>query len=485
MTQLSAATTRLEVPTRVRYGVLGFACALSMITYLDRVCFAYAVGPLGKSLGLISVADFKWAFVGFTLAYAAFEIPSGWMGDAFGPRIVLIRIVLWWSLFTALTGLVGLSFVGLTLGLTSLVVIRFLFGLGEAGAYPNITRALHNWFPFHERGMAQGMVWMCGRFMGGLTPFVWLVLVEGVSWERPLDNGVVETVVFSSALIEWRSTFLLFGCLGIVWCILFALWFRNRPEQKSSVNAAELELIRRGSTEKEADHKGVPWLRLLKNVNLWLLCLMYFFASYGWYFNITYLPTFLEEQFGVSPKSLLGSVYKGGPLWMGAMACLAGGWLTDWFIRHTGNRKWGRRTFGVAGHGLCAVCYLSCLIMPSAFTFFLGISLAAFCNDLTMGAAWATCQDIGRRYTAIVAGCMNTIGNLGGMVAGWLTGAILDGSLASYAAAHNLDISKLHPAEKAAGLLPGYHLNFWTFGAAYAVAALLWLRIDATRPVAE
>jgi MFS family permease len=467
----------------VRYGVLGFACALSMITYLDRVCISSAAKPIVAALNLNSVADLKWAFFAFSFAYAALEIPSGWLGDVFGPRKVLIRIVLSWSLFTALTGTVGLTVGGLMVGMGALVVIRFLFGAGEAGAYPNITRALHNWFPFAERGMAQGAVWMCGRLMGGLTPLFWLLLVEGVRQTRVLDNGESVVTVLTQPVMSWRMTFWLFGCLGIGWCLLFGLWFRNYPKQKASVNEAELELIESGRTDVGAGHGRVPWLRFLGNGNLWRLCLMYFFASYGWYFNITYLPTFLEEQLHVSPESILGAVYKGGPLWLGALACISGGWLTDWFIRRTGNRKWGRRVFGVVGHGLCSLCYLACVFAPSPFTFFLAISLGSFFNDLTMGAAWACCQDIGRRYAAIVAGCMNTIGNLGGALAGWLTGFVLDQALASYATGHQVAVASLNAAEKAEAMGHGYTINLCSFAVAYAIAAFLWLRIDATRPV--
>src|SRR5207249_3093275 len=145
-------------------------------------------------------------------------------------------------------------------------------------------------------------------------------------------------------------------------------------------------------------------------------------------------------------------------------------------------RKWGRRLFGLCGHGLCALCYLGCLAAPSAFWFFAAISLAAFFNDLTMGSAWATCQDIGRRYAAIVAGCMNTVGNLGGAAAGWATGFILELSLRSYVAAHHLDPDRLSDAQETAGKALGYQINFISFAAVHAVAMLLWTRIDSTRP---
>jgi len=540
-----------QKPTRVRYGVLGFACALSMVTYLDRVCISSGQSAIIRELHLESEADLKWVFTAFALAYALFEVPSGWLGDVFGPRNVLIRIVLWWSAFTALTGTIGMEVGGYVLGgVGTLVVVRFLFGMGEAGAYPNITRALHNWFPYRERGLAQGAVWMSGRLMGGLTPIIWTLLVAGVTYTISLkygettelrsgesvtlqndetvqlrsgktislekgkpttladgatitadtaDSGVRIAEPITRPVLDWRATFWVFGLLGVGWCFLFALWFRNRPEEKRGVNAAELALIRTSAAESKAAHAAIPWKRLLASRNLWLLCLMYFCQAYGWYFYITYLPRFMEQQHVVAETSLLGAVYKGGPLWLGAVGCLMGGYLTDWFIRRTGNRRLGRSLFGMAGHALTGLCFLALYLIgspdpesrPDPFWFFLVISLAGFFTDLTMGPAWATCQDIGKRYAAIVAGCMNMIGNLGGAVATWVSGFVLQQFLDAYAsglAAHlNVgvgQIAKLPEAEKNAVLMYGYQLNFLIYAAIYVVGVICWSQIDATKPIA-
>ena len=216
--------TSPQSATRVRYVVLGFGCTLSMITYLDRVCMASAAKPFVEELGLSSVADLKWVFAAFSLAYALFEVPSGWLGDVFGPRSVLIRIILWWSAFTALTGLVGLSVGGGMIGsfavgrlivtpLAMLIAVRFLFGIGEAGAYPNVTRALHNWFPVGERGFAQGAVWMCGRLMGGLTPLVWMGLMAGSSGSDSRRANRLTEARLQRCLVRWRRGAGPSGCL--------------------------------------------------------------------------------------------------------------------------------------------------------------------------------------------------------------------------------------------------------------------------------
>ena len=492
MADASPGSALAEKPTRVRFGVLGFACALSMITYLDRVCMGSAKGAFATELGYADGNALNIALSAFALAYALFEVPSGWLGDRFGPRNVLIRIVLWWSFFTVVTGFIGIKVGGLVLGgLTMLVIVRFLFGMGEAGAYPNITRALHNWFPFQERGFAQGAVWMCGRLMGGLTPLVWMLLVEGVA--RPSVDAVTqETELLIPALLgkgNWRATFYVFGLIGVAWCIVFAMWFRNRPEEKASVNQRELALIRSDGAASQSAHAGIPWGKIVASRNLWLLCIMYACQAYGWYFYINDLPYFFEQQHSVSSTSILAAIYKGGPLWLGAIGCLVGGVLSDLYIRRTGNRRWGRRLFGMVGHALTAAFFLAAYFVeslakrPDPFWFFLAISLTGFFIDLTMGPAWATCQDIGRRYAAIVAGFMNMVGNLGGAIAGWVSGQIVLRAQDAYAADLGVTVQELTKEQLAAGALPGYQTNFLIYAAVFVVGVVCWSQIDSTKPV--
>jgi MFS transporter, ACS family, glucarate transporter len=488
-------------PTRVRYIVLGFACVLSMVTYLDRVCFAYVAGYI-KAEFTLTDSQKGSLFTAFALAYAAFEIPSGALGDLFGRRRTLIRIVLWWSVFTAATGLIYPNETWPWLGFAMLLSVRFLFGVGEAGAYPNIAGAFHNWFPFKERGGAKGAVWMAGRFGGGITPFVVAALIFTVV---PADGG--------SSVVHWRHMFWIFGGIGLIWCVFFALWFRDRPEQKPSVNAAEVALIH-GDEDHITPVKRVPWRHLLSSRNLWALSLMYFCSSYGWYFNITWLPDYLRDQYGVTKDSeawgyWTTSFMTGSPLLFGAVACLFGGLLTDLFIRRTGNRKWGRRLFGILGHGSCAACYVLAVFAKTPWPFVLSIAFAAFCNDMTMGSSWATCLDVGKRYSGIVSGCMNTVGNLGGAAAGYLTGRILDhfqnpikteasvsvtsmvggmsggwdqgfGSLASMAiTAQNF------PQKISDAAAEGWKVNLISYGVVYVIATFLWMGVDSTKPITQ
>jgi MFS transporter, ACS family, glucarate transporter len=466
--------TAVEKPTRVRFGVLGFACVLSTITYLDRVCFGTVAGNIQGEFGLTDTEK-GILFSAFALAYASLEVPSGWLGDRFGPKKTLIRIVLAWSLFTVMTGLIYPSLggeyliFGLSIPFVAMVVVRFLFGAGEAGAYPNIARAFHNWFPYQERASAKGTVWMAGRFGGGITPFVVLALLYTTS-----EGGKDVT--------HWRHMFWIFGGFGVLWVIAFWWWFKDRPEQQPNVNAAELALIRQGEGHS-GPARAVPWAKLMTSKNLWFLCLMYFCSSYGWYFNITWLPSYLRENFGLADQEkwssgwLSFSLMAGAPLLLGAVGCLIGGILSDMFIKRTGNRKWGRRLFGLIGHGLCAVCYFAAIFAHSAPTFVLAIAMAAFWNDMTMGASWASCLDIGGKFSGIVAGCMNTVGNLGGFAAGFLTGMILD-------LYKNKVPAGADPATILNASQQGWNANFMIFAGVYVIATLLWLGFDATKPVA-
>jgi ACS family glucarate transporter-like MFS transporter len=462
------ASPAFENPTRVRYGVLGFACALSMITYLDRVCFGTVASDIQREFGL-SESQKGLLFTAFAFAYAVFEVPSGWMGDRFGARKTLIRIVLWWSIFTALTGSIYPT-PGSLVAFGLLLSVRFLFGVGEAGAYPNIARAFHSWFPFHERGSAKGTVWMAGRFAGGVTAFIVYALI----FDTMSADGTRVT--------HWRHMFYIFGALGVVWCVAWWWWYRDNPEEKKGVNAAEVALIRQDEGQAH-DKLVVPWGKLLASGNLWILCTMYFCASYGWYMYITYWPGYLKDQLGIergeekwTVQFWTAGLMAGLPLLVGSAGCLIGGLLTDLFIKRTGNRKWGRSLFGVVGHGLTACCFLNALFfMRSPWTFVLLLTLAAFWNDITMGAAWASCLDIGKRYSGIVAACMNTVGNIGGALAGITTGLILDWHTGSFPRGTR---------EYEAAKNVGWTMNIVLFGVAYLVAVLCWLKFDATKPVA-
>lgn len=448
-------------PTRVRYSILAMLCLLAMITYLDRAMYGSAKSDMMQAVGQPE-SNFYLVLTFFQLAYALFEIPTGWMGDTFGPRKTLIRIVLWWSFFVALTAFAGMAIPGtqyVLIGFGVLVGMQFLFGMGEAGAFPNISKAIYNWFPENQRGFAKGLIWMSARLMGGLTPFVWVLLVT--------IGG-----------LSWRQALLVFAGLAFVWCLVFIWWFRNKPGEHPSVNAAEDNLINAG--KQQGGHDGVPWSKIFGSRNVWALCLMYTVTNFNWYFLMYYLPGTLKAQFPDWNKTnegmLLLALLGGAPLLVGMGGCFLGGVLTDWYIKRTGDRKWGRRIFGIVGYGLAGVCYLTATFFTSDLVVFAGcLILVGFTNDLIMAPSWASAQDIGRRYSAIVSGTMNMIGNLGAALGNFVTGLIL--------AAYTVKVAT-DGVEKEVVQSGGYVVCFTLFAVVYGLGALSWLLIDPTKPVA-
>src|ERR1039457_6369248 len=337
---MTGPETDLPSPTRARYWVIVFAITLAVIQYVDRVCISQAAPDIAEDLGL-STKQMGYVFSAFTLAYALFEIPTGWLGDKIGPRKVLLRVALWWSFFTAATGWAGnCALVG---------VARFLFGGGEAGCFPNLTKALSTWLPTRDRTRAQALMWMGARWGGASAPLL-----------------VVAVMTFTS----WRIAFLVFALFGIVWTILFFLWFRDNPREHPSVNAAELALLRENANNV-AGHGDVPWRKLAARPAVWLLGAQYFCLSYGWYFYVTWLPTYLKDARGLEIKSnvvmkwladvlegsfspetsleILAAALTGIPLLYGGFGSLIAGVVSSRLIARTGCTGLIRRSFGSAG----------------------------------------------------------------------------------------------------------------------------------------
>ena len=368
-------------PSRVRYTLLRFAFALSAVTYLDRVCIASAASSIRDELHLTAV-EMGWVFSAFTLAYAIFEVPSGWLGDTIGPRKVLTRIVLWWSAFTMATGLAW-SF-------TSLLTFRFLFGAGEAGAFPNTSRSFSRWFPINERGRAHGITFMGTRLGGALAP--------------PLAVALI-------AALGWRTSFWIFGSLGLIWAFGWWKWFRDDPADHPSVNASELEIIQKGRGG-HPDHPKLEWRSLL-NRNLFFICAMYFSFGYGLYFYLTWLPTYLREARGFSASS--AGLLAGLVLLAGAVTSMLGGLWTDHLVKRFG-LKIGRCAVGAIALPSSGLALTAAALTDNPLASALLIALGAGFADLCISASWAMCLDIGRDYAGTVTACMNTFGNIGGAI---------------------------------------------------------------------
>jgi predicted MFS family arabinose efflux permease len=351
-----------------RRSLLSLIFTLTVITYLDRLCISAAMPAIAREFNLS--ADQKgWIFSAFTIAYAAFEIPSGWLGDRYGSRLALTRIVLWWSAFTILTGA--------AVGFRSLFILRFLFGAGEAGAFPNIARAVSQWMPESQQGRGMSV-----SFVG---------LAVGSTMTAPLVLTLLQWQ-------GWRWTFVEFGLIGVVWAILWRRFYRDRSDNRPS---------------GEPHH--VPWSALFTSSNMAFIGLMYFAFAYGLYFYITWLPTYLLEARGFSVNSTKWLAAL--PWAVSALAFWIGGWMTDRILQRTGNLKLARCGVGASGYVASAVVIFFVPQVENNLLAAVLLALALGFQTMTISAAWSVCLDVGRKNAGVVTGFMNTVGNIGGAIA--------------------------------------------------------------------
>jgi ACS family glucarate transporter-like MFS transporter len=384
MLSSETAPKSTEVASRTRYKVLGLTVALAGVTYLDRVCISITAPYIATDLGL-SQKQMGWVFSAFTLAYGLFEIPTGAWGDRIGTRKVLTRIVLWWSAFTMLT---AASF-----NYLFLLVVRFLFGIGEAGAWPNSARTLSRWFPSNERATAQGVFFMGAHLAGGLTPIL-----------------VTQMMLY----MNWRMVFIVFGFVGVAWSIVWYSWFRDEPAQHASANAAECTLIEDGRPP-DTGHglSGIPWRAILGNRSVLALCGMYLTQTYGFYFYITWFPTYLRQERGLTAGTL--GLVAGLPLLLSVVADFTGGLCTDWATRKLGRRK-GRALVGGGSFLLAALFMFIGTQIEDAIYSAIFIAIAAAWTAFLLGAAWSTAVDVGGSRAGVVTAFMNTAGQVGGFL---------------------------------------------------------------------
>jgi MFS family permease len=412
-------------PTRARVGVVAFAASVAALTYIDRVCISKAEPFITAEFGL-TFKQMGYVLAAFSWGYALFEVPGGWMGDRIGARKVLTRIVLWWSFFTAATGWAW--------NLMSLMGIRFLFGAGEAGCFPNVAKAVRTWLPEGERVRAQSVIWLSARWGGAFTPFFIALLLD---------------------VMPWRTILYVFGALGVVWSVLFYRWYRDHPGDQRSVNPAELALIREGrSSEPEAG--PTPWRGMLGSRTVWLLCLQYLFLAYAWFFYVTWLPRYLKEELHVDGK--WAAFLNTFPLFLGGVGCIVCGGVLTRAVRWTGSVRAGRRIVACTGFGAASVLLLLSLHLKNPFWAMIAMGFASFANDFVMPVSWAACMDVGGRHTGTLSGIMNMASAIGGSCASILAGAIRDAT-------------------------GRWDLTFYVSAVVYLLGIFCWLGLDPVAPL--
>ena len=372
---------------------------LGMVTFLDRINISVAGSSIMKDLDL-SPSQWGWVQSAFILSYGLLQIPMGALGDRFGHRKILAAIVLWWSAFTAFTGMAG--------GLASLLVIRFMFGIGEAGSSPCSTGVISHWFEKNEVGKAQGYVWAASRMGGALTPFV-----------------VIPVMMWAG----WRTAFYLLGVLGVVWALVWYTYYKDKVIVKSEKFAAaqlsSTETAAANSTPNRAAAANFSLFTFTSSLDFWLLCGMYFFYAFGSWFFFSWFPTFMELGRGFDKAELTYVVAV--PFVMSMIGNITGGYLTDRLTRRYG-LKTGRKALGSASLAVSAVCMFLAAFIPGKMAVFLFLSLCFGIFDLMLPSAWALCIDLGKQHAGTLSGAMNTAGNIGGFCCGILFGELVQQS---------------------------------------------------------
>jgi sugar phosphate permease len=360
-----------------------------LITYLDRVNISTAAPAISQEFGFDKIT-MGAIFSAFVWAYALFQVPGGWLSDRFGARNVLTAIVAYWSAMTAATAAAT--------GVASFIAVRFLFGMGEAGAFPGATRAMQLWYPRRERGLVQGLTHSASRLGAAIAP--------------PIVVLIVTT-------LGWRSVFYICGGVGLLWAIWWYVSYRNLPEEHGMVNRDELIEIRGLADDgtikpavMEKSAANVPWATLLRSPNMWAIMCAYFTYVYCLYIFLTWLPSYLVEarHFTLLKVGFLASL----PLFAGVIGDTVGGLATDWLLKKTGSTKFARRSVAIVGLLGCAVFIVPAALTDNAYTAVYCLTGAMFFLECTIGPSWAVPMDAGGKYSGTVSGMMNMAGNFGG-----------------------------------------------------------------------
>ncbi|HEX3150760.1 MAG TPA: MFS transporter [Gemmataceae bacterium] len=381
-------------PTHARVKLAVWLCGLSAVLYLDRICMSQAIKPIQQEFKL-SNSEMSAVMMAFTLAYGLFEIPTGRLGDKYGSRAVLTRIVIWWSIFTALTGACS--------GLISLIIVRFIFGAGEAGAFPNAARVISRWYPLNERGRVQGVLLAAAQIGAVVAPTLAAYLIDGVGW---------------------RFSFLIFGLIGVAWAAGFWWWFRDDPNKHLAVNAAEAELIRAGTSVHPPDPGPIPWHAVVRNRGIATLGTIMILGSFFTYFFYTWFSKYLIDARNLEnlEAGRLASLALAGS----AIGVFVGGWIGDAITRHARDPVRARRYLAV-------VCYLS-----AAACLFLGVrcddplSLALFwfgatgLMHVTLPNWWSVAIPQCGRHVGALFGLMNGLGVVGALASQGFVGVYSD-----------------------------------------------------------
>jgi ACS family glucarate transporter-like MFS transporter len=365
--------------THKRQLLIGLLFLHTVNTFMDRICISTASDLIMSDLK-ISSQMMGYIFAIFAVSYALFQVPAGWFADTYGPKKALLIVVGFWSSFTALTGAAWNTM--------SMLVIRFFFGAGEAGAFPGATRAVFNWVPAKERGLANGVFHSGGRVGAALSLFLMPMLIR---------------------LVGWRWTFVFNAAIGFVWAVVWLVWFRDYPKDHPKVNDAERHYIESGIQDDLTVDEKIPFGLIITSPNMLLAMLQYIASNMTFFISLSWLFPYMKSQWGEGAE-----IYTPIPVILGMIAhWTAGGLIT--YLYNKGYHVGSRRVPAIIGFsmGVIGLIITTQMTDSTPLAFILSFSIAIFGVEMTIAPSWTFCMDIGGQKSGAVSGTMNMLGNLG------------------------------------------------------------------------
>ncbi len=359
---------------------------LSLLLYVDRTCISTAKDAVTRDLALTN-EQWSWVLASFAFGYALFQTPGGALADRLGGRMVLTAVVTVWSLFTGLTAAAW--------NLGSMLVVRFLFGAGEAGAFPGMARVVYSWVPVKERGLVKGINFSGSRIGAALA-------MPGIAW-------LIQQ-------LGWKQSFVVLMLVGFAWALFWWLWFRDEPAEHRGIAKAELDYILANRQDAATRGTAPTKLRaatLFTSGNLWLMMLQYFGSNFTFFFSLTWLYPYVKTKYNLGAVD--AGFYAMLPLLGGAVGNIFSGWLVDALYR-AGRHSLSRKLPAIVGFALAAVGMLMSVEQATVGGAVFWLTVAIFGADMTLSPSWSFCIDIGGRHAGAVSGTMNMAGNLGSAI---------------------------------------------------------------------
>jgi len=422
-----------------RFVLVTFTFFISVLMYVDRACIGAAKGSVSDEFDLNNI-QWAWVMAAFTLGYALLQNPGGRFADKKGARLVMTSIITVWSLLTALTG-AAWNFI-------SMLVIRFLFGAGEAGAFPTLSKVVYKWFPVKERGIVQGINFSGSRIGGAVAYPIVVALI---------------------ALLGWRGSFFIFGAVGLIFSLVWWFYFRNSPEESSLVSEEEKQYIIENRQKDNGVKKGnLTFLQTLKSKNMLLAMIQYIGSNFTFYFTLTWMFPYLKEA--LKSTGTAASFWAMAPLLGGAVGNWVSGILVD-KIYNTGNLRLSRRLPAIIGFALAAIGVVLMTNAQSDLNKVIFLTLAIFGADMTLSPSWAFCIDIGKENAGSVSGTMNMAGNLGAFTSILAFGYLADGLIRS----------GVDPKQA----LAGNNMFFYICAGLSLISIVAWLLMNPNKSIQE